>query len=100
MDVPVPVPGPVPGPVPRSGSPAEPKIGEALAARLKEPDGPQVVLISTEHSPSYFDQLTMDRTRAALLRRLQAADDHRRLRAYFPRTSAGRAITLLRRDSS
>ena len=33
MDVPVPVPGPVPGPVPRSGGPAEPKIGEALAAR-------------------------------------------------------------------
>jgi phosphatidylserine/phosphatidylglycerophosphate/cardiolipin synthase-like enzyme len=71
-----------------------PVIGEALAARLREPDGPQVVLISPEHSPSYFDRLTMDRTRAALLRRLQAADSHGRLRAYFPRTPAGQAIIV------
>jgi phosphatidylserine/phosphatidylglycerophosphate/cardiolipin synthase-like enzyme len=71
-----------------------PVIGEALAARLAEPDGPEVVLISTEHSPSYFDQLTMDRTRADLLRRLWAADLHDRFRAYFPRTSAGRTIIV------
>ena len=43
---------------------------------------------------AYFDRLTMDRTRAALLRRLQAADAHGRLRAFFPRTSAGRAIIV------
>jgi len=71
-----------------------PLVGQALAARLSEPDGPEVVLISTRHSPSYFDRLTMDRTRAALLRRLQAADAHGRLRAFFPRTSAGRAIIV------
>ena len=58
-----------------------PVIGEALAARLAEPDGPEVVLVSTEHSPSYFDQLTMDRTRSDLLRRLWAADLHGRFRA-------------------
>ncbi len=39
-------------------------VGEALAARLAEPDGPEVVLISSGHSPSYFDRWTMDRTRA------------------------------------
>ena len=71
-----------------------PVIGEALAARLAEPDGPEVVLISTEHSPSYFDQLTMDRTRAGMLRDLKAVDQHDRFRAYFPRTSAGRAIIV------
>ncbi len=38
-------------------------IAAALAARLAEPKGPEVVLVSTQHSPSYFDQLTMDRTR-------------------------------------
>ena len=43
-----------------------PLIAEALAARLREPDGPEVVLVSTEHSPSYFDQVTMDRTRLEL----------------------------------
>ena len=71
-----------------------PVIGEALAARLVEPDGPEVVLISTEHSPSYFDRLTMDRTRADLLRRLWAADLHDRFRAYFPRTPASRTIIV------
>ena len=71
-----------------------PVIGEALAARLAEPDGPEVVLLSTEHSPSYFDQLTMDRTRADLLRRLWAADLHDRFRAYYPVTPAGRTIIV------
>ena len=71
-----------------------PVIGEALAARLAEPEGPEVVLISTEHSPSYFDQLTMDRTRADLLRRLWAADLHDRFRAYCPRTSARRTVIV------
>ena len=71
-----------------------PVIGEALAARLAEPDGPGVVLISTEHSPSYFDRMTMDRTRADLLRRLWAADLHDRFRAYFPRTPAQRTIIV------
>ena len=38
-------------------------IAEALARRLAEPDGPEVVFISAERSPSWFDRLTMDRTR-------------------------------------
>jgi phosphatidylserine/phosphatidylglycerophosphate/cardiolipin synthase-like enzyme len=40
-----------------------PLIAEALATRLREPEGPEVVLVSTQHSPSYFDQATMDKTR-------------------------------------
>ena len=71
-----------------------PVIGEALAARLAEPDGPEVVLITTQHSPSYFDQMTMDRTRADLLRRLWAADLHDRFRAYYPLTPSGRTIIV------
>ena len=71
-----------------------PSIGEALAARLSEPDGPEVALISSAHSPSYFDQMTMDRTRADLLRKLKAADVHGRFRAWFPRTTAGRPIIV------
>jgi phosphatidylserine/phosphatidylglycerophosphate/cardiolipin synthase-like enzyme len=71
-----------------------PVIGEALAMRLSEPDGPEVVLVSTEHSPSYFDQMTMDRTRSDLLRRLWAADLHGRFRAYYPHTDAGRPIIV------
>jgi len=33
---------------------------------LGEPEGPQVVLISTGRAPSWFDHLTMDRARGAI----------------------------------
>ena len=73
---------------------ASPAIGEALAARLEQPDGPEVVIISTEHSPSWFDRATMDKTRSALLRRLQAADRDRRFHAYCPETQEGKTIIV------
>lgn len=71
-----------------------PLIAEALAARLREADGPEVVLISTEHSPSYFDQATMDKTRLDFIAHLKAADRHGRFRAYSPVTTLGRTIIV------
>lgn len=71
-----------------------PGIADALAARLSEPDGPEVILISTAHSPSWFDRMTMDRTRSNFLRRLQGADAFGRLHAYVPRTDRGRFIIV------
>jgi phosphatidylserine/phosphatidylglycerophosphate/cardiolipin synthase-like enzyme len=71
-----------------------PLIAEALAARLAEPAGPEVILVSTEHSPSWFDQMTMDRTRSLFLKRLDTADRHDRLRAYVPLTAKGRLIIV------
>jgi phosphatidylserine/phosphatidylglycerophosphate/cardiolipin synthase-like enzyme len=69
-------------------------MAAALAARLAEPDGPEVLLISSEHSPSYFDQMTMDRTRLAFIKTLQAADRHGRLQAYSPVTALGLTIIV------
>jgi phosphatidylserine/phosphatidylglycerophosphate/cardiolipin synthase-like enzyme len=71
-----------------------PVIAEAVARRLAEPDGPEVVFISAERSPSWFDRLTMDRTRTLVLRRLHRADVFGRFRAYHPDTSAGRPIIV------
>lgn len=71
-----------------------PLVAEALAVRLREADGPEVLLISTEHSPSYFDQATMDKTRFDFVAHLQAADDHGRFRAYSPVTTLGRTIIV------
>jgi phosphatidylserine/phosphatidylglycerophosphate/cardiolipin synthase-like enzyme len=71
-----------------------PLITEALAARLAEPDGPQVVLISTGVAPSWFDQLTMDRTRGAMIWRLRAADIFGRFRAFYPATTGGKTIIV------
>lgn len=71
-----------------------PVLAEALAARLAEPDGPEVVLVSTLHAPSYFDRATMDRTRLAFLKRLKDADEAGRpgggrFHAFSPVTQDG-----------
>jgi phosphatidylserine/phosphatidylglycerophosphate/cardiolipin synthase-like enzyme len=71
-----------------------PVIAEALARRLAEPNGPEVVLVSTGSSPSWFDQLTMDRARSNNIRRLRAADRYGRFRAYYPATTRGRKIVV------
>ncbi|CAN5172599.1 phospholipase D-like domain-containing protein [soil metagenome] len=71
-----------------------PIIAEALAQRLAEAEGPEVVLVSTQHSPSWFDQMTMDKTRSAFLRKLEEADLYGRFRAYSPVTSTGTIIIV------
>ena len=71
-----------------------PVITEALAARLAEPDGPEVVLVSTAKAPSWFDQLTMDRARGAMIWRLRAADIFGRFRSYSPVTSGRETIIV------
>jgi phosphatidylserine/phosphatidylglycerophosphate/cardiolipin synthase-like enzyme len=53
-----------------------------------------VVIVSTLHSPSYFDRFTMDRTRWRLIERLKAADRYGRLRAYCPFTEEGHPIIV------
>ncbi len=69
-----------------------PDIAEAMARRLAEPDGPEIILISTERSPSYFDRFTMDRTRSMVIGRLMAADVFGRFRALCPETATGHPI--------
>lgn len=71
-----------------------PVIAEALAQRLAEPDGPEIILVSTAHSPSYFDQMTMDRTRSLFIKRLREADKHGRFQIYSPVTSLGHTIIV------
>ena len=71
-----------------------PLIAAELAARLKEADGPEVILVSTEHSPSYFDQATMDKTRLVFMKTLETADHHGRFHAYSPVTTLGRTIIV------
>ena len=71
-----------------------PLIAAELARRLTEPDGPEVVLISTEHSPSYFDQITMDRTRLSFIQTLKSADCHKRFQIYSPVTTLGLTIIV------
>ncbi|GAA0570855.1 phospholipase D-like domain-containing protein [Craurococcus roseus] len=73
---------------------ASERIASALAWRLAEPDGPEVVLVLPERSPAAVERLAMDSPRAALLARLRAADRHGRFAAYAPRTPGGRTVIV------
>lgn len=71
-----------------------PIIAAALAERLAEADGPEVILVSTGKSPSWFDSLTMDTARAEVLYRLEQADKYNRFFAFAPRTAEGDRIIV------
>ena len=60
------------------------KVGDALAARLREPEGPEVVLVLRELSHGWLEEVTMQTLRTRLIERLRAADVHGRLRVYYP----------------
>lgn len=72
----------------------DPAVAEALAARLNEPHGPEIVMVTTHNAPSWFDRLTMDRVRGVMVRRLQEADIFGRFRAFAPVTSGGTTIIV------
>jgi len=71
-----------------------PVIAAALAERLAEADGPEVVLVSTGTSPSWFDRITMDTARSEVLFRLEQADVHNRFFAFTPHTRDGERIIV------
>jgi len=60
------------------------KVGDALAARLSEPEGPEVVLVLRELSHGWLEEVTMQTLRTRLIERLRAADVHGRFRVYYP----------------
>lgn len=60
------------------------KIADALSKRLRQPDGPEVVLIQPLMTGGWLEQNTMDVLRSRLLRQLREADQHDRLRVYYP----------------
>jgi phosphatidylserine/phosphatidylglycerophosphate/cardiolipin synthase-like enzyme len=71
-----------------------PVIAEALGARLAEEEGPEIVLVSTGTSPSWFDRITMDTARSEILFRLEQADRHNRFFAFTPHTRQGERIIV------
>lgn len=60
------------------------KVGDALAARLEEPDGPEVIVVLRELSHGWLEELTMQTLRKRLLQKLQDADKHNHFRVYYP----------------
>jgi len=59
-------------------------IGDALIERLQQQDGPDIVLILPFQTGGWLEQNTMDVLRARMLKRLRHADQHGRLRTWYP----------------
>ncbi|HJV24659.1 MAG TPA: VTT domain-containing protein [Aromatoleum sp.] len=59
-------------------------IGEALAARLEEADGPEIVVVVRLFSHGWLEEHTMHVLRTRLVQRLRRADTHGRFHVYYP----------------
>ena len=68
------------------------KIAEAMAERLQEPDGPEIVIMNRKSAQGWLEEEVMGSSRARLLRLIQEADRHRRLRLYYPVAEGGTPI--------
>jgi phospholipase D1/2 len=68
------------------------KIAEAIAERLREPEGPEIVVVNPQSAEGWLEEEVMGSSRARMLRLVQAADIHGRFRLYYPVTDRGTPI--------
>jgi phospholipase D1/2 len=68
------------------------RLVDALAARLGEDDGPDIVIVTARRGNNPLERETMDSARHRLIQVLWAADEHRRLGVYWPETDGGAPI--------
>jgi len=59
-------------------------IGDALAARLQEENGPEIVMVLPKETSEWLERVTMAVLRSRLLERLRAVDRFKRLHVYYP----------------
>jgi len=67
-------------------------LARALAGRLQEPDGPEIVVVIPKECHGWVEQQTMGALRAEALRHLIACDRWRRLRVVYPAASRARDV--------
>ena len=67
-------------------------LGRALAARLQEPEGPEILVVIPKDCHGWVEQQTMGALRDEVLRLLIANDRWRRLRVVYPAASCARGV--------
>jgi phosphatidylserine/phosphatidylglycerophosphate/cardiolipin synthase-like enzyme len=69
-------------------------IVQALAARLREDDGPEILIVIARRGNNPLERGTMDSARHRLIQLLWEADEHGRLGVYWPVTDGGAPIYI------
>ncbi len=69
-------------------------LGDALAARLREPSGPEIVVVSPKECHGWLEQSTMGVFRDKVFRHLLAADTFGRLRLVYPTASRSQDVPI------
>lgn len=68
------------------------RIAEAIARRLAESDGPEIIIINPVTANGWLEPVAMDTARARLVAALREHDHHGRFRIYHPFTAGGEPI--------
>lgn len=68
------------------------EIADAIAARLAEPDGPEIVILNPESQDGWLEEATMGAARVKLVDHVRRADRHDRFRIYCPVSTEGEPI--------
>ncbi len=68
------------------------RIAEAIARRLDEPDGPEIIIVNPLTANGWLEPIAMDSARARLMEALRRRDQHKRLRMVHPYTAGGAPI--------
>jgi phospholipase D1/2 len=67
-------------------------IADRLAARLRQPDGPEIVLVVPKECAGWLERKSMGAFRDAIFEKLKAADRHGRLRLVYPIASRSKDV--------
>jgi phospholipase D1/2 len=70
------------------------RVGNALATRLDELDGPEIVIVTSKESVALLEEMVMGASRTRLLARLHARDHAGRLHLFWPRNVNGSEIKV------
>lgn len=68
------------------------KVGEALAQRLQEENGPEVVVINPLTAEGWLEEQVMGAARNVILEQLEQVDHADRFKIYYPVTAKGTPI--------
>ena len=70
------------------------RVAEAIALRLAEADGPDIVIINPLTADGWLEPIAMDSARARLFEALHRRDIHGRLRIFHAHTAGGEPIYI------